>query len=201
MRTAILLLGTLVACPGGIVFAQDAPESEYVDWRQLRFDWKSDNGDAYRITKLVIDVPKNADAPWKRGMFADEETELKQVEIADKDRLEFVEDSFGSFLRVEQHGAVSSYSQPGTITVFTTKGRFKISISDFGFNLGTGYPSDKNTFFQWSLAKLLDDEARRQSGSGLKPKVFDVLSGLHWIKSRKEAYEKQFGVNEVEAKN
>ena len=203
MRIILILLGTLVAYSSGLVFvtAQDTQEAGPagpIDWRQLDFKLKLDNGDVYRITKLVFDVPKNAEAPWKKGIFADRRTELKQLVIADRDRLRLVESSLGSFLRLEQHGAVSSYMQNGKITVFTTKGSFHISISNTGFTLGTGYPSDKNIFFDWTLAKLLDDEARRQYGTGLKPKTFDVLSGLHWINGRKMNYEKAFGANKVE---
>jgi hypothetical protein len=173
-------------------YAQKGGKSRQPKWDALNFGSQLDNGDTYSIKKLVLDVPINEKqvcfGPVK-GIFENNETSFDKLEINDRQILARLESSFGSFFRLRQRG-VTSYGQLGKITVLTNNGQFEITISELGFNLGDGYPSQKNTFYSWTLAKILNDEARKLGGDGLKSEHFNVLSGIHWIESAKSSYEK-----------
>ena len=195
---AIALLIGLAWCePASAQFG--SPDAKFgttkrksVDWTPLSFGRTLDSGEAYQIKKLVLTIPPNSKqehfGPVK-GLFVSDDA-LLELEVADRKRLERLEQSLKSFMRLEQHGGATSYGRSGKITVVTTDGEFVISVSELGFNLGDEHPSDDNTFYSWTLAKILDDEAQRVSKAGLKKKHFDVLSGQHWINSQRDRYPK-----------
>ena len=161
-----------------------------IDWTPLSFGHTLDSGKVYRIKKLVLKIPPNSKqvhfGPVK-GLFESDDA-LLELEVADRGKLERLERSLTSFMRLEQHGGSSSYGKSGKITVVTTDGEFVISVSELGFILGDEYPSDDNTFYNWTLAKILDEEAQRVSKAGLKKQHFDRLSGQHWIDSQRRRY-------------
>lgn len=170
-----------------------ASSQQKTDWEQLYFGHTLDDGKTYQIAKLVLEIPRNSKqqvfGPAK-GLFKSDDV-LLEMEVTDRARLKSLEQSLQSSIRLEQHRWLTPFGQAGQITVVTTNGEFAISVSELGFHLGSRYPSDGNTFFNWTLAKILDDEAQRISQAGLKEKHFDVLSGRHWIDSQISRYPKQ----------
>jgi hypothetical protein len=161
-------------------------------WNKLRFGGMLKGGGEYRITQLILQIPKNADQKMQFGLstkmlkdpnngpFELPDTELKMVKIANAEIVENIQRSFQEFLRLETIGA-SAYGELGTIDIVTTDGTFKVRVTERGFTLGNNPPSRNNTFYNRRLAKVIDDAATRQFGKGLKREYIDLLSGQRLI--------------------
>jgi len=171
-----------------------------LNWDKLRFGRVIESKGEYRITKIILDIPVNREqicfGPVK-GLFQDDATAFKSHEITEESKLAVLARSFDSFFRLEQHGAVTSYGRPGKLVLVTNNGNIEIGITELGFTLGIASPSDQNTFYNWTLAKIIDDECRKQSGKGLKTKHFSVVSGQYWAESSKIQYEKSVAKGET----
>ena len=173
------------------------------EWVKTRFGRKLNGSEEYKITAVFLDIPKNADQEMQYGLdskmlnapnlgpFESPNSQLKSARIDDPATIQWIQDSFQSFARLETLGS-SAYGRLGTVTIVTNEERFDISVTERGFTLGDGLPNRKNTFYSWELAKLIDNEARRQFKTGLKPSYFDLLSGQLRIERSKDNYNHLF---------
>lgn len=179
---------------------QAKPMSTANRWEQFPFGRTLENGEIYGVTKLVVTIPKNSNQKMQFGLdvqslklpnlgpLVNPEAELTRVTIDDRNKLDRFEGSFQEFLRLETIGA-AVYGDLGVVKVFTNDRGFSVRISERGFIIGDGPPNRNNTFYSWTLAKIIDEELRLRFNQGFKKQYFDLLSGQRIIDSDKMVYE------------
>ncbi len=160
--------------------------SDKPDWSQLRFaNWSRNET---RITKIEIEIKRNEEVFSIIKPFEKNDTELIGVVISDPKKLSSIEESFSSILRLQLQSA-GSYTKMGTITIHTSDSKqIEIGICSPGFTLGNKPPTSKNIFFNWALAKAVDQAARDKFKTGLNSKLFKILSGQYWIDANSKTY-------------
>lgn len=164
-------------------------------WDALHF------GSTYHIERITLTVPANSKQELlfgldletineiNKGPLEASDSELNAAVVTDKQTIEQIENSFQEFLRLESNGS-SAYGTWGSLKIKTNRNTFVITVSERGFVLGTGTPTNENTFYNWALAKLIDDQLRTRHDTGLKSKYIDWLSGKRQIDMDRKAYDR-----------
>ncbi|MEX1232174.1 MAG: hypothetical protein WEB58_18155 [Planctomycetaceae bacterium] len=195
--TLCLLAGT--ACWG--FYSADAPETD--DLKRLEHDFVPP-----RTLEMSEEMRLNDSglAAWTYG----ETGVLKSVRIAgfemyndgepvdnvidDPQFLELVDQAIGTFRRPahsdfsNDRGGLLCGRSLGVIVLNMEDTKVLIGITGCSFYYGTRNGTSHQMFYNWLLAKIVDDHLREHAKASFDEKIFSMLSGEYWFESQREAY-------------